>query len=63
MPVFLALMGVWLVVIVFAGVYLLLAKFMSAEIYLAVSGAVFVLTEVLLYRWLKRRGAKIFAAL
>lgn len=58
--VMLALLGSWLMVILFVGLYFLMDELMSPTIYLLVClGLLAVLTFGLL-RWLKARGTKIF---
>ena len=58
--VFIALMGGWVLVIVLAGVYALLAMFLPALAALAAVAVLLAAAAALLGRWLKTKGAAIF---
>ena len=58
-----ALLGGWGIVIIFGGLYFFISKLVGAYIFLILVSAVLILTSILLYGWLKKRGTKILAAL
>lgn len=61
--VFIALFGSWLLSIAFGGLWFLAAGKMSGSAYMLIATLVALIPAVLLYRWLKIRGAKAFAEL
>jgi hypothetical protein len=63
MPVAAALFGGWLLIVVFAGVYVLLRNIIRADAYLAVVCAVLFVAAGWLHHWLMTKGAGIFEAL
>lgn len=62
-PVTAAILGGWLISMILGGVYLLLGSALSATVYLAAAAAVLALALLVLWRWLKTRGAARFDAL
>lgn len=63
MSVFLAMMGGWALVIALGAVYLLVHSYVSIPVFLALCAAAFGCGICLILRWLKEKGARIFAAL
>ncbi len=63
MPVAAALFGGWLIIVVFAGGYVLLRNIIRADAFLAVVCAVLFVAAGLLHHWLMTKGAGIFEAL
>ena len=63
MPVTMALLGGWAIVIVFGVLWFLLGRKLGLTPWLAIAAAFFALASLALYRWLKTRGAARFEAL
>ena len=63
LPVAVALFGGWLIVIVFAGIYVLLRNVIGVNAFLALLCAVLFITAGWLHHWLMTRGARIFETL
>jgi ABC-2 type transport system permease protein len=63
LPVAVALFGGWLIVIVFAGIYVPLRNAVSEDAFLALLCAVLFISAGWLHHWLMTRGAKIFETL
>lgn len=61
--VFLAMMGSWVYTIALGAGYFLCRRLLSATAYLSVISLFTALLSLLLYRWLRTRGTKIFATL
>lgn len=62
-PVAITMLGGWGVGVVFAVLYFAVGHRIGDVAYLSVSAAVFALLFIAIYRWLRRRGSAIFAAL
>ena len=62
-PVTIFLFGSWLVIVVFAGAYVLLKNIVSVTGFCILLCGVFIIAAVLLYHWLMTKGVKIFEAL
>lgn len=58
--VFLALFGSWALITVLGGVYYLMFEHISAGTYAVIVAIIFTLCDVLMLRWLKFRGTKLF---
>ena len=63
MGVMLSLFGGWAYAAIIAGVFLLLGHHLGGDAYLAVFSVINAVLCILLYRWLKGKGAEIFAHL
>ena len=63
MGVMLSLFGGWAYAAIIAGVFLLLGHRLGGDAYLAVFSVINAVLSILLYRWLKGKGAEIFAHL
>lgn len=63
MSVMIALFGGWVIVMALAGIYILLSKFISPLIYLLIVCALFIVSCVILIRWIFTKGARIFSML
>ena len=61
--VMLALFANWFYAIALGGLYFLCGKVLSAAAYLAIFAVVTAAGSALLLRWVKKQGARIFAAL
>lgn len=58
-----ALFGGWGIILVLALPYLALSAFISAKLYIAVQIVILLVLSLLLYRWINKKGVKIFEAL
>lgn len=58
-----SLFGGWIYSIAFGVVFLFIAPYICAELYLAMTAAITALLCVLLYLWLKKKGTRVFASL
>lgn len=63
MSVMLALFGGWALVLALGGLYFLLKRFASPLLYLVCTAAALLIASILLWAWLKKRGAQIFETL
>ncbi len=61
--VFIQLLGGWLAAIAFVAIYCFVAKRLDAQTYLGILIVLFALATRFLNRWLRNKGAKIFASL
>ena len=61
--VMLALFANWFYAIALGGLYFLCGRYLSAAAYLALAAAITAAVCALLLRWVKKQGARIFAAL
>lgn len=61
--VMLSLFANWFYAIALGGLYFLCGRYLSAAAYLALAAAITAAGSALLLRWVKQRGARIFAAL
>lgn len=61
--VILSLFGGWVLIVVLAGAYYLLAELLSPLVYLICAGTLLLGASAILLRWLRTAGAKIFEAL
>lgn len=62
-PVMAALFGGWLVIVIFAGAYVLLKSVVGVNVFLALLCVVLCMAAGWLYHWLMTKGAKIFETL
>ncbi|MBE6948816.1 MAG: hypothetical protein E7456_03115 [Ruminococcaceae bacterium] len=58
-----ALFGGWVIVIAFGALYLAVDGFVSPVMYLVAVSVILLAASVVMYMWLKNKGAKIFASL
>lgn len=63
MSVMIALFGGWAIVAALGGIYAAVAKFISPLLYLCLTAILLLAASVILYLWLKTKGAKIFEKL
>lgn len=63
MPVMLSLFGGWVIVTALCLIYMLLMDFVSPALFLLIVSIIIALVCVILYRWIKNKGTKIFEAL
>ena len=61
--VFAAMMGGWIYSVALGGLFFLCDRIMSASVYLSIVCLLTAGLSLLLYRWLKTKGADIFASL
>ena len=63
MSVAIALFGSWVIVAALGFLYYVIRNWINPDVYLAVMIFLFMMIDILMLRWLKTRGAKIFELL